>query len=371
MRLGVLGAGQLGRMLAQAASRLGVRCRLYDPASDACAGDVAEVVCGSFEDEAALARFCDSVDVVTIEFENVPVEAAECVGRYAPIRPGVAALQAAQDRLHERRLLAEAGFATPESEAIDSLESLEQAVARRQCPLILKTRRFGYDGKGQAWIHALRDVESAWARLAGRSLMLDQGVNFDREISLLAVRGLDGQVMHYPPAENVHRDGILWTSCAPARMDAAVLDAARRRMEAMLDRLAYVGVVAVEFFEVGGTLLANEMAPRVHNSGHWTMDGAQTSQFENHVRAVLGLPLGSTEARGSAGMVNLIGNAPPLEQLLRDGRAHVHLYGKAPRPGRKIGHVNFCEPDERSRDERMSALHAVLEGAQADVRSAG
>lgn len=369
--LGILGGGQLGRMLAQAASRLGVRCRLYDPSPDACAGDVGELVCGSFEDETALARFCDGVDVVTIEFENVPVRAAELAGKYAPVRPGVETLAIAQDRLHERQVLGEAGFATPESEAIDSLEALRRAAARRAFPMVLKTRRLGYDGKGQAWLRSASDVELAWEKLAGRALLLDQGVSFEREVSLLAVRGVDGRVAHYPPVENVHREGILWTSRAPCAVDGATLDVARRQMEGMLGRLNYVGMIAVEFFDVEGVLLANEMAPRVHNSGHWTMDGARTSQFENHVRAVLGLPLGSTEAIGSAGMVNLIGWAPPLEQLLRDGSAHVHLYGKAARAGRKIGHVNFCEADEQSREARMSALHAILRGSNAHVQSSG
>lgn len=369
--LGILGGGQLGRMLAQAASRLGVRCRLYDSSPDACAGDVAELVCGSFEDEAALAGFCDGVDVVTIEFENVPVRAAEIAGKYAPLRPGVRTLAIAQDRLNERAVLAEAGFATPESEAIDSVDELRRAVERRACPLVLKTRRLGYDGKGQAWVRSPADVETAWEKLGGRPLLLDQGVSFAREVSLLAVRGADGQVAHYPPTENVHREGILWTSRAPCAVQGSAMESARRQMEAMLARLDYVGVIAVEFFDVEGVLLANEMAPRVHNSGHWTMDGSRTSQFENHVRAVLGLPLGSTESLGVAGMINLIGWAPPLEQLLRDNTTHVHLYGKAPRSGRKIGHVNFCEQDEQSREARMSALHAILKGSDAHVHSTG
>ncbi|MCL4221118.1 MAG: 5-(carboxyamino)imidazole ribonucleotide synthase [Phycisphaerales bacterium] len=369
--LGILGGGQLGRMLALAAARLGVRSRVYDPAPDACAGDVAQLVCGSFEDESALARFCAGLDVVTIEFENVPVRAAEIAGQHVPLRPGLESIAIAQDRLHERGVLGRAGFATPVSEAIDSLQDLRDAVARREKPLLLKTRRLGYDGKGQAWVRSVADVEPAWARLGGHPLLLDQGVRFDREISLVAVRGSDGTTVHYPPIENVHREGILWTSRAPAPVDAKTLALARRQLEHMLDRLGYVGVIALEFFETGGLLLANEMAPRVHNSAHWTVDGARTSQFENHVRAVLGLPLGSTEARGWAGMLNLVGTAPPLERLLEDESVHVHLYGKEPRAGRKIGHVNVCEADERSREARMSALGAILEGSNAHVRGAG
>lgn len=369
--LGILGGGQLGRMLALAAARLGVRCRLYDPSSDACAGDVAELFCGSFEDEPALARFCEGLEVVTIEFENVPVRAAEFASGSAPVRPGLETIAIAQDRLVERRVLRQAGFATPVSEAIDSLEELQRAVGRRELPLLLKTRRLGYDGKGQVWLRSPADVDAAWGRLGGRPLLLDQGVRFRREISLIAVRGGDGTTAHYPPVENMHREGILWTSRAPAAVEAATLTDARTQLETMLDRLGYVGVIAVEFFDVDGALLANEMAPRVHNSAHWTMDGARTSQFENHVRAVLGLPLGSTEARGWAGMMNLVGTAPPLGRLLEDEAVHVHLYGKEPRAGRKIGHVNVCEADERSREARMSALGAILEGSNAHVRGAG
>lgn len=369
--LGILGGGQLGRMLALAAARLGVRCRLYDPAPDACAGDVSELVCGSFDDEAALGRFCNGLEVVTIEFENVPVRAAEIASRFVPVRPGVETIAIAQDRLHERRVLSQAGFDTPMSEAIDSADDLRRAVERRDMPLLLKTRRLGYDGKGQAWLRAPADVEAAWRRLGGHPLLLDQVVRFEREISLLAVRGTGGMIAHYPPVENVHREGILWTSRAPAALEPAMLASARSRMEGMLDRLDYVGVIAVEFFDVGGRLLANEMAPRVHNSGHWTMDGARTSQFENHVRAVLGLPIGSTEALGAAGMMNLVGSAPPLERLLDDETLHVHLYGKEPRAGRKIGHVNICEPDERSREARMSVLGAMVEGPKAHVQGAG
>lgn len=369
--LGILGGGQLGRMLALAAARLGVRCRLYDPSPDACAGDVADLVCGSFEDETALARFCDGLDVVTIEFENVPVCAAEIAGRFAPVRPRVETIAIAQDRLHERRVLSQAGFETPESEAIDCVEDLRRAVERRAMPLLLKTRRLGYDGKGQAWLRSPADVEPAWKRLRGHALLLDQGVRFEREISLLAVRGAGGAIAHYPPVENIHREGILWMSRAPAALDAATLASARSQMEGMLDRLDYVGVIALEFFDVGGQLLANEMAPRVHNSGHWTMDGSRTSQFENHVRAVLGFPLGSTEVLGVAGMINLVGTAPPLDRLLESDAVHVHLYGKEPRAGRKIGHVNVCEPDERTREARMSALGAILEGPKSHVHGAG
>ncbi len=369
MVLGVLGGGQLGRMLALAAARLGVRTRLFDPDPEVCGGQVAELVAGAYEDTRALARFCDGLTAATIEFENVPIAAMEYVSGSVRTHPSTRVVGAAQDRVAERELLLSAGFAVPQSRAIESLDDLRRGCEDVGLPSVLKTRRMGYDGKGQHWIRDARDIERAWNAMAGVPVMIDRGVSFAREISLLAVRGRDGQVLHYPPTENVHQGGILVTSCAPAAgVDPKEIACAQAAVGALLERLEYVGVLAVEFFDLDGKLLANEMAPRVHNSGHWTMNCSGTCQFENHVRAVLGLPLGETGAgpsvQSAACMVNLIGAVPPMTELLRAQGWHVHLYGKSPRAGRKLGHANWCGPrDELARTretmlELVSQLHA-------------
>jgi 5-(carboxyamino)imidazole ribonucleotide synthase len=314
----VIGGGQLGRMLALAGIPLGLRFRFLDPAPDAPAGAVGELIVGAYDDTAALDRLADGADVVTYEFENVPVAAARRVGAL----PAAAALEAAQDRLVEKRLFRRLGIPTA---------PLDDEVT--QFPALLKTRRLGYDGKGQ------RLVETRPVPAPGH--VLEGLVPFDRELSLLAVRGRDGDTRFYPLAENVHEDGILRSSRVPAAgaPQALAEDYATR----LLDELGYVGVLALELFEVAGELLANELAPRVHNTGHWTIEGAETSQFENHLRAILGFPLGPTAARGPAAMQNLIGSVPSLHELLRIPGAHVHLYGKEQRPGRKLGHVTMLD----------------------------
>jgi 5-(carboxyamino)imidazole ribonucleotide synthase len=318
-----IGGGQLGRMLGLAGLPLGLGLRFLDPAPDACAGAVGELVVGAYDDRDGLERLARGADVVTFEFENVPVEAAARVGAV----PGVAALERGQDRLHEKELFRSLGIATAR------FGSLEET----GLPALVKTRRLGYDGKGQ------RRVEEPEAIGVGE--LAEELVPFDRELSVVGVRGRDGETRFWPVGENVHRDGILRVTRAPAS------DAPQREAEelcaALLDELGYVGVLAVELFEVDGRLLANEFAPRVHNTGHWTIDGAETSQFENHLRAVLGVPLGPTGARATSVMVNLIGGVPPLEELLALPGARVHLYGKEPRAGRKVGHVTLVDPDER------------------------
>jgi 5-(carboxyamino)imidazole ribonucleotide synthase len=316
--VGVIGGGQLGRMLALAGIPLGLSFRFLDPAPDAPAADVGELLVGAYDDPTLLDRLAAGADVVTYEFENVPVAAAERVRAV----PAAAALEASQDRLVEKQLFRRLGIPTPRIE--DEVETF---------PAILKTRRLGYDGKGQ------RLVET-WEG-PGPSHVLEERVSFDRELSLLAVRGRDGDTRFWPLVENVHEDGILRTSRAPAA-DAPQAEAEEYATK-LLDELGYVGVLALELFDVGGRLLANEFAPRVHNTGHWTIEGAATSQFENHVRAVLGLPLGSTDSHPST-MVNLIGSTPAAEDVLRIPGAHLHLYGKEPRPGRKLGHVTLVEP---------------------------
>jgi len=316
--VGVIGGGQLGRMLALAGIPLGLSFRFLDPSPAAPAGEVGELLVGAYDDAELLDRLAAGATVVTYEFENVPVEAARRVGAV----PAAAALEASQDRLVEKQLFRRLGIPTPRID--DEVESF---------PAILKTRRLGYDGKGQ------RLVET-WEG-PGPSHVLEERLSFERELSLLAVRGRDGDTRFWPLVENVHEDGILRTSRAPAA--AAPQAEAEGYASRLLDELGYVGVLALELFDVGGRLLANEFAPRVHNTGHWTIEGAATSQFENHLRAVLGLPLGSTESRPSA-MFNLIGAAPVMEDVLRIAGAHLHLYGKEPRPGRKLGHVTLVEP---------------------------
>jgi 5-(carboxyamino)imidazole ribonucleotide synthase len=328
--VGCIGGGQLGRMLALAGIPLGLRFRFLDPSPDACAGEVGELLVGRYDDEVRLDRLRDGAAVVTYEFENVPVDAARRVGAV----PGQAALEHGQDRLSEKELFRRLGIATARFGTL----------AETGLPAIVKSRRLGYDGKGQRVVR----VE---APLAAAHEIAEELVPFARELSLIAVRGLDGCVAFYPPVENVHRDGILRVSRAPAAGVAE--DVAQDYARRLLEELDHVGVLALELFEVDGGLLANEFAPRVHNSGHWTIDGAVTSQFENHLRAILGWPLGSTAAVGACTMVNLVGEIPCVEELLALPGAHVHLYGKEPRPGRKVGHVTFVDASEETIAEAM------------------
>ncbi len=331
MRVGVIGGGQLGRMLALAGIPLGLSFRFLDPSPDAPAGEVGDLLVGAYDDATLLDRLADGAAAVTYEFENVPVEAARRVGAI----PGAQALEASQDRLVEKQLFRRLGI--PTAPIDDEVTSF---------PALLKTRRLGYDGKGQRLVEtrpgpAPGHVDGGYVP---SDHVLEGLVPFDRELSLLAVRGAGGETAFYPLTENVHRDGILRSSRAPA------LDAPQAQAEEyatrLLDELDYVGVLALELFDVGGELLANELAPRVHNTGHWTIEGAATSQFENHLRAILGLPLGSTAARCPVAMLNLIGELPDAAALLAQPNLKLHDYGKEPRPGRKLGHVTLLDPTE-------------------------
>ena len=363
MLVGILGGGQLGRMLALAGYPLALRFRVLDPAPDAPAGDVAPQLAAPYEDAEALARFSAGLDVATYEFENVPVAAVRAVAARVPVHPNPDVLEAARDRLGEKRLFEALGIPTPAFAPVDSRPDLEDALARVGTPAVLKTRRGGYDGKGQAVVRGAPDVERAWHALAGAPLVLERFVTFDREVSVLAVRGRDGDVKVYPVVENVHRGGILRLSRAPAAGAASLEAQAGEHARRVLERFGYVGVLAIEFFDEGGRLLANEMAPRVHNSGHWTIEGSQTSQFENHLRAVVGLPLGSTAPRGHAAVLNLIGGLPDPAALLAVPEARLHLYGKAPRPGRKVGHVTVVADDRATVDARLAALAPLVDAA--------
>jgi 5-(carboxyamino)imidazole ribonucleotide synthase len=347
--IGILGGGQLGRMLSVAASRLGFRTHIYEPSPDAPAGDVAHrTTTASYDNAAALAAFAASVDVVTYEFENVPTAALDLIEVYCPIRPGRQALATSQDRLTEKTFLAGLGLATAPFAPADSLNDLKAALAAIGTPAILKTRRLGYDGKGQARIMVAAETDAAFASLAGAPAILEGFVPFVREVSVIGARGLDGSVAAYDPGENVHDGGILRTTTVPARLSAgertdAVLIAAR-----ILNALDYFGVIGVELFVTPGGLIVNEFAPRVHNSGHWTQNGCAIDQFEQHIRAIAGWPLGEGTRHCDVVMENLIGDdMERLPDLATKGGA-IHLYGKREtRPGRKMGHVNLVTGPSR------------------------
>ncbi len=373
MIIGVLGGGQLGRMLALSGIPLGLRFRFLDPSADCPAADLGEVVVAEYDDSDALARFARGLHAVTYEFENVPAESARRLAQHAPVHPSERALATAQDRLAEKTCFQSLGIQTPEFAPVDSLDDLRAAIVRIGLPSVLKTRRFGYDGKGQVVLRTTADVDMAWRTLgeprlrrAARSsseqaearadLILEQFVPFARELSILGVRSLDGATRFYPPVENRHSGGILSRSVAPAPESGAADGLLQSAAESVLRALGYVGVLAIEFFEMSdGRLLANEMAPRVHNSGHWSIEGASCSQFENHVRAVAGLPLGSTAPRGQSVMLNIIGAEPDPGVFSIEG-VHVHMYGKQPRAGRKLGHLTVCE--HRPEDALAKAARA-------------
>ena len=356
MRVGIVGGGQLGRMLALAGYPLGIHCVTLDPARDSPASQVAPSIVGAYDDREALARLADGADVVTYEFENVPVESARFLRELAPVFPPPEALEATQDRVAEKALFDDVGVATSSHEAIATPADLGDALARLGTPAVLKTRRLGYDGKGQAVIHDPLLAEDAWRALGELPSILEGFVAFDRELSILGVRDREGSTAFYPLIENHHRDGILRLSIAPAPdLTPKLQSSAETYARLVMDRLEYVGVMAIELFQVGEELLGNEMAPRVHNSGHWTIEGARTSQFENHLRAITGLPLGSTSAFGASAMVNLIGAIPEMASVLSVHGAHLHMYGKEPRPGRKVGHVTLNAEDAGSLDLRSLA----------------
>ncbi len=367
MKVGILGGGQLARMLALAGHPLGLRFAVIDPAPDGCAFAVAEPLCGAWNDRELLDRLARGADVVTCEFENVPVESLRYLAERVPTYPPPEAQAAKRDRLREKQLFDELGIPTAAYAAVSSPEELREAVARLGLPLVLKTRSHGYDGKGQRVLRRQEEVSSA-ARELGAPMIAEQFIPFLREVSIVAVRGRNGQTAYYPLAENVHTHGILFTSrCRPADpLEAPARDYARR----LLDRLDYAGVLAIEFFDVGGRLLANEFAPRVHNTGHWTIEGAETSQFENHLRAILGWPLGATCPVGLAAMVNCIGGLPEREPLLELNGAHLHFYGKQPRPGRKVGHVTVRSNSEPELESVFGRVVALVRRQAHDVRPA-
>jgi len=343
--VGILGGGQLARMLALSGAPLGLRFLVMDVTADACAGQFAPMVVGDYRDEVALAEFASRIDVATFDFENVPAESAQWLSERVPVFPNPGALATAQDRLAEKTLFRELDIPVPQFAPIASRADLDAAIAAIGAPAILKTRRLGYDGKGQFRLKTAADADAAWAALGAQAprvgLILEDFVPFDRELSVVAVRGRDGEFRAWPLTENWHVDGVLSASLAPARVSDALRQTAYDHARRLAEGLDYVGVFALELFCRGEQLLANELAPRVHNSGHWTIEGSETSQFENHLRAVLGLPLGDTRMVGTACMLNWIGAMPDASPVLAEAGGHWHDYGKEPRAGRKVGHATM------------------------------
>ena len=347
--VGILGGGQLARMLALSGAPLGLRFLVMDTGTDACAGQFAPLLVGDYRDQAALAEFASKVDVATFDFENVPAESAEWLAARVPVFPSPRALAVTQDRLAEKNLFRSLDIPVGDYAAISTRDELEAQVARIGGRCILKTRRLGYDGKGQFRIKSPADIDAAWQALGAQAqtvgLIVEAFIPFQRELSVVAVRGRDGEFRSWPLTENWHVDGVLSASLAPATVDAGLAAQAFAHARKLAEALDYVGVFALELFCTDGELLANEIAPRVHNSGHWTIEGAEVSQFENHLRAVLGLPLGDTRMLGHACMLNWIGDMPDRDAVLAEPSGHWHDYGKLPRAGRKVGHATLRDDD--------------------------
>ncbi len=355
MKVGVIGAGQLGQMLALAGIPLGLQFRFFDRSADTPGGRVAPVVTGGFDDRARLAQFAADLDVITFDWENVSAEALQTLENKARVYPSPAVLATSQDRLLEKLMFQELGIPTPAFAAVDGRDDLARAATNIGIPGVLKTRRMGYDGKGQCVISEAGQLERAWEQLGGQPLIYEAFVSFSREVSIIGARNPQGEIASYPLCSNTHLDGILRYTTAPFT-HRPLQQQAQRYLRRILRRFEYVGLLTIEFFVVRGRLLANEIAPRVHNSGHWTIEGAVTSQFENHLRAILGWPLGETGVRGHCAMINFIGSMPDALQLMGEAGVHYHDYGKEPRPKRKLGHCTLVEKTAAGRDVRLRKL---------------
>ncbi|MFC4822472.1 5-(carboxyamino)imidazole ribonucleotide synthase [Dokdonella ginsengisoli] len=364
--IGILGGGQLARMLALAGAPLGLRFLVVDSAEDACAGQVAPLLRTDWRDFDRLGEFAARVDVATFDFENVPAETAHWLTEHVPVFPNPRALAISQDRLAEKTLFREIGLDTPAFAPVNSRDELARALEHVGAPAILKTRRLGYDGKGQFRLKSAADVDAAWEALGGAPSILEAFVPFERELSVIAVRSREGEFRTYPLTQNWHADGILAASLAPAPHAEALAPVAYAHARRIAEELDYVGVFALELFVRDGELLGNEMAPRVHNSGHWTIEGAPASQFENHLRAVLGLPLGDSGALDIHVMLNWIGELPDPLPILAEPRAHWHDYGKSARAGRKVGHATVCARSAVEMRERLTRIGKAL-GREAQV----
>jgi 5-(carboxyamino)imidazole ribonucleotide synthase len=358
MNIGIIGAGQLGRMLALAGYPLGLRFVFLDQSEDAPGAQVGRIVRGAFDDPAGLAELASAVDIVTFDVENVPVDAIREIARQKPFLPPPNALGASQDRLDEKTLFRSLRIPTPPFAAVDSLSDLQKSVQSIGLPGVLKTRRLGYDGRGQYFLREPADIERAWNQLGSVPLIYEGFVDFSREVSIIGVRSTKGEIACYPLSANTHSSGILRYSTAPYR-NAPLQRQAETHLKRLMKHFDYAGVLTIEFFVKRGQLIANEMAPRVHNSGHWTIEGAATSQFENHIRAILGLPLGSTRPIGHSAMVNFIGTIPAAARVLAIPGVHYHSYGKEPRPNRKLGHCTIVSNSGPARDKALRQLLKV------------
>lgn len=361
--VGILGAGQLARMLAQAGRPMGLKFIFLDPAQDSCAAEFGEHICADWDDEVALRQLAQLSDVVTFEFENVPESSASLIESLCPMYPPSRALFKSQDRMREKSMMQDLGIPVAAFQAVSSRPELMAAVEAIGLPCVLKTRRFGYDGKGQVVLRFEEDLERAWQELVDHKLICEGFVAFDVECSIIAARGSNGQTVFWPLTQNLHRDGILAISLAPA-FDQQLQAGAEVLITRLLDHLDYVGVMALELFLKDGELLANEFAPRVHNSGHWTIDGARSSQFENHLRAICGLTLGDTQNSFRVLMFNLLGEMPEYARQSVNQQAipgmYWHDYHKAPRDGRKIGHVTVCAESDAGLRARSAQLAGEL-----------
>lgn len=362
MKIGVLGGGQLGKMLAEAGKPLGHEFVFLDPSPEACAREHGAHIVGAFDDGASLEQLAEQCDVVTYEFENLPLKSVEQVADITTVYPSTEALRITQDRLFEKEFCQELGVPCAEYVAVPNPDAVEPAGATLGFPCILKTRRLGYDGKGQVFLKSEDDIPEAKELAATQECILEKVVPFTKECSIVCTRSQDGNIALYPLAENTHREGILRVSVAPADVAETTVDQARNIATKVLERLAYVGTLAVELFVLpDGSVAINEFAPRVHNSGHWSIEGAETSQFENHIRAITGMEPGSTTPRGHSVMINIIGTVPDLSTLESDNDIHIHLYGKSERPGRKIGHITVCSSGPSVVAQKAKAIETLCE----------
>ncbi|MFN8391296.1 MAG: 5-(carboxyamino)imidazole ribonucleotide synthase [Bdellovibrionota bacterium] len=360
MRIGILGGGQLARMLVLAGYRLGFSFRILDSQVCSATAELAPCSVGDLSDAAALEAFARQVDVVTSENENIPAQAFQHISQFVPCYPSPEAIRLTQDRLTEKQTFDALNIRTAPWLPIESQLDLERAGSKLGYPLVIKCRRMGYDGRGQWRLRSADQLDAVWREIDGIPCIAEAHVSYARELSIIGVFGRDGSSVIYPLAENVHRNGILDCSLAPAPNQAPDLQAeAERYLRSLAMHLGYVGTLALELFEAEGRLLANECAPRVHNSGHWTIEGAKTSQFENHLRAVAGLPLGSTDPVGLSFMKNIIGSFPPLSSLLSNPQLHIHSYNKEPKPGRKIGHVTAVAKSSAELD--IEQVHKLID----------
>ena len=359
MKIGIIGAGQLAQMLAHAAEPLDISCHclansLHDPAAQ-----VANLHSIDLQDTEALTAFANSVDIITFENENVDPALLKLLQQHATCYPNWQAIQTSQDRLIEKQYLSDLNIPVAPFAAVNSLTELQQATQSLQYPCVLKTRRFGYDGKGQVCIQSAADIDTAWEQLKQQPLILEAWIPFEREVSIIGVRSASGDIKYYPLTENIHQAGILRQSNAPF-INESLQQQAQHYCQQVLNQMDFVGVLTIEFFVHDGQLIANEIAPRVHNSGHWTIEGAVTSQFENHIRAILNLPLGNTAAIAATTMFNCIGELPDLTTILELPDAHFHSYHKTARPKRKLAHVTLVKQDKETTERQYQQLQRLL-----------